>query len=86
MLSNLINQTNHERYLEKLNELFDTEYVVAILKIAIPLRPRLDKLIWVKDSKGLFFVKSAYITPLFVELVTLIGQYSNRPYARSLFW
>ena len=42
------------------NELFNSESVETIQKIHIPLRGKVDKLIWVSDSKGAFSVKSAY--------------------------
>jgi hypothetical protein len=42
--------------------LFDDESVVAILKIRIPHFLRPDELVWIKECKGIFSVKSAYRT------------------------
>ena len=43
-----------------ISDLFSTESAKAILAIPIPYIPRLDKLIWVPDSKGMFSVKSIH--------------------------
>lgn len=43
-----------------LQELFEPESAQAILSIPIPLSPKPCELIWVKDSKGVFSVKSTY--------------------------
>ena len=43
-------------------ELFETTSAQAILSMPLPLRPSLDKLIWIPNSKGEFSVKSAYLT------------------------
>ncbi|KAK9986827.1 hypothetical protein SO802_031778 [Lithocarpus litseifolius] len=41
-------------------ELFDDESIKAIKRIQIPIRPRQDSLVWTKDHKGCFSIKSAY--------------------------
>ncbi len=41
-------------------DLFDVDTVEAIKKIRIPLVLTQDKLIWIKDPKGIFSTKSAY--------------------------
>ena len=43
-----------------LQELFELESAQAILSIPIPLSPKPGELIWVKDPKGVFSVKSTY--------------------------
>ena len=42
------------------HDLFAPTHAQAILSIPIPIRPRSDKLIWIPNSKGLFFVKASY--------------------------
>ena len=39
-------------------DLFNSKSVVAIQKIHLPFTPRKDRLIWVKDSKGHFSIRS----------------------------
>ena len=41
-------------------DIFNPISAQAILSIPIPIKLRLDKLLWIPDSKGLFSVKSAY--------------------------
>ena len=41
-------------------ELFEADYVEAIKKISIPIIPKLDRLIRIKDSKGQFSTRFAY--------------------------
>jgi hypothetical protein len=60
MVSNLINPITHAWRCEKLFELFAANSVEAIKKIPIPIIPKPDKLIWIKDSKGQFFIRFAY--------------------------
>jgi hypothetical protein len=43
-------------------DFFELETVAAIQKIRIPFFSRPDKLMWIKEPKGQFFVKSAYNT------------------------
>ena len=40
--------------------LFDPNYAKAILNIPRPSRPRLDKLLWIPNSKGCFSAKFSY--------------------------
>ena len=56
-LDPMINHTWIER---KLSELFAPESVAAIKRIPLPLSPKKDSLMWIKDPKGCFSVKSAY--------------------------
>jgi len=44
-----------------LTKLFDDDSIQAISRIPIPWRQTSDKLIWTKDHKGMFLVKSTYI-------------------------
>ena len=60
MVSSLINHTTHEWEVSKLEELFDLESVEAIKRITLPLQTKLDKLMWTKEPKGNFTVKSMY--------------------------
>ena len=60
MVSNLISIEDHCWNLSLLNKLFNFESVEAIQKIHIPLRGKVDKLIWVPNNKGAFSVKSTY--------------------------
>ena len=60
MVSILINHELHYWNRTMLRELFGPESIQAILRIPIPLSPKLDELIWVKVSKGAFSVKFAY--------------------------
>jgi hypothetical protein len=46
--------------MDLLVDLFDVDTVEAIKKIRIPLVLTQDKLIWIKDPKGIFSTKSAY--------------------------
>ena len=45
-----------------IRELFDPPSAKAILSLPIPIRPCPNRLIWVSNSNGHFFVKSAYQT------------------------
>ena len=60
MVSSLINPRTHNWKEDDLMDLFDMESIEAIKRISIPLMPRKDKLVWFKDPKGCFYVKSAY--------------------------
>ena len=40
--------------------MFEDASVEAILKVNIPQFPKLDELVWIKEAKGNFTVKSAY--------------------------
>ena len=60
MVSNLINPITHAWRCEKLFKLFAANSLGAIKKICIPIIPKPDKLIWIKDSKGQFSIRSAY--------------------------
>ena len=60
MVSSLINSINHTWIERKLSELFATESVAAIKRIPLPPSPKKDSLMWIKDPKGCFSVKSAY--------------------------
>ena len=43
-----------------IHQIFEPVSASAVLSLPIPTRPRNNKLIWVLDSRGEFFVKSAY--------------------------
>ena len=60
MVSSLINPSLHCWKRDMLTELFDDNSVQAISRIPIPWRQMPDKLIWTKDHKVMFSVKSAY--------------------------
>ncbi len=60
-VASLINLESRSWNMERLEELFDTESVLAITKNVIPVIPQQDKIIWIKDTKGKFSVKSAFI-------------------------
>jgi hypothetical protein len=62
MVSSLINSTNRKWDIQKLNNLFNDDSVEAILKINLTRSARRDKLLWIKDPKGKFTVKSAFKT------------------------
>jgi hypothetical protein len=59
-VASLINHENHCSIRTKLEELFNTETVEAILRIKIPISPKQDRIIWLKEPKGNFSMKSAY--------------------------
>lgn len=59
-VSSLINSTNRKWDIQKLNNLFNDDSVEAILKINLTRSARRDKLLWIKDPKGKFTVKSAF--------------------------
>jgi hypothetical protein len=56
----LINPITNSWKIDLLQLLFEPESIEAICKIMVPMRPTADKLIWVKDTKGRFSVKSVY--------------------------
>jgi hypothetical protein len=60
MVSSLIDPNTHAWRREKLFELFEADSVEAIKKISIPIIPKPDRLIWIKNSKGQFSTRSAY--------------------------
>ena len=57
MVSSLIDSSTHCWKQENLTELFDTDYVNAIKRIHMTIRPKPNRLIWLGDSKGNFFIK-----------------------------
>ena len=61
MISNLINIELHGWKINLLQDLFDQSQSKLFFRIPILLRPRLVKLIWMKNTKGAFSVKSAYM-------------------------
>lgn len=61
-MSSLIHPGTRRWRMVLLVNLFDDESVVAILKIRIPHFLRPDELVWIKECKGIFSVKSAYRT------------------------
>ena len=66
----LMKQRERECDVQKLQTLFDDEFINAILKIPIPISQRKDRLVWVHEKRGTFTVKSAYGVnqgPLFNE-------------------
>ena len=60
MVDSLFNPITKEWNHNELKQLFDKESIEGIIRIMIPTSPTPDKLIWVKDPKGLFTVKPAY--------------------------
>jgi hypothetical protein len=60
MVDSLVNPTTKEWNHNELQQLFDKDSMEGIIRITIPASPTPDKLIWVKDLKGKFTVKSAY--------------------------
>lgn len=62
MVSQLIDQNLHAWKANLVQDVFDSKLAEAILSIPIPSKPKLDKLIWVPNPKGIFLVKSAYNT------------------------
>ena len=60
MVKSLFNPTTKEWNHNELQQLFDKDSIEGIIRITIPASPTPDKLIWVKDPKGKFTVKSAY--------------------------
>ena len=60
MVSSLIDPNTHAWRCEKLFELFEVDFVEAIKKISIPIIPKPDRLIRIKDNKGQFSTRSAY--------------------------
>ena len=61
-VADLIDQSSKCWSESKLNELFDDASISAIKQISIPTIPKIDKLVWILDSKGNFSVKSAIKT------------------------
>lgn len=69
-VADLFDGTERECDVQKLQTLFDDEFINAILKIPIPISQRKDRLVWVHEKRGTFTVKSAYGVnqgPLFNE-------------------
>lgn len=69
-VAGLFDGTERECDVQKLQTLFDDEFINAILKIPIPISQRKDRLVWVHEKRGTFTVKSAYGVnqgPLFNE-------------------
>ena len=64
VVENLINPKNESWNQTLMQQFFDQESVEAISKITIPLRLFEDKLMWVKNSKGEFSIKSSYFANL----------------------
>lgn len=64
MVSQLIDQNLHAWKANLVQDVFDSKSAEAIPmpSIPIPSKPKLDKLIWVPNPKGIFLVKSAYNT------------------------
>ena len=62
MVSILIDNTTNHWKVGIINEIFEPNLAQAILSLPIPLRPRVDKMIWILDSKGVFSMKSIYRT------------------------
>ena len=61
MVSSFINQQSKQWNVAALEDHFDNNSMEAIKRIIIPYNPTDDKLSWVKDKKGKFLVKSAYM-------------------------
>ena len=60
IVSQLINPKFHCWKTPLIHELFTPPDAQAILSISIPIKPRTNKLVWMPNPKGCFFVKSAY--------------------------
>ena len=60
MVSMLFDNETHNWKESLIHQIFEPKSASAVLSLPIPTRPRNDKLIWVLDSQGKFFVKSAY--------------------------
>ncbi|KAL0014289.1 hypothetical protein SO802_001358 [Lithocarpus litseifolius] len=58
--SSLINHDLHCWKPHIINEVFEPQSAQAVLSIPNPITPRVDKLCWILESKGVFTVKSAY--------------------------
>ena len=50
-VASLINLESRSWNMERLEELFDTQSVLAITKNVIPVIPQQDKIIWIKDTR-----------------------------------
>jgi hypothetical protein len=61
-VSSLINSSTREWRLDMLVDLFEFEIVAAIQKIRLPFFSRSDKIVWIKDPKGQFSIKTTYNT------------------------
>ena len=59
-VSQLIDHELHTWKNSLVRYMFNPSSAQAILSTPIPFRPKLDKLLWILDLKGLFSVKSAY--------------------------
>ena len=60
LVSQLFDASTHCWNSRLIYELFDEASAHAILKIPLHVSPMQDKLMWILDPKGRFFVKSAY--------------------------
>jgi hypothetical protein len=81
MVSNLIDPQTRFWKQDVLGQLFTQSSIEAINKIVIPWRPRPDKLVWVKEPIGDFFVKYAY--KLSQELSTTSNEVGKNLEAQS---
>ncbi len=60
LVSNLIHPITCRWKVDLLVNMFEDAFVEAILKVNIPQFPKSAELVWIKEAKGNFTVKSAY--------------------------